>query len=173
MEIIGELIGFVIILYVLYRYVLPLLKQMVADRQTQIQQQVEESDAASIELKAAEQRFESAVSEARNEAARIRDDARADATRIREELKEQAEREVERIKQRGDEQLAAQRDLMARRLRTELGELSMQLAEKLVVEQLSDEKRRAATVDRFLDDLDGMSEGQAAKGKAPAARGGK
>lgn len=162
MEIIAEIVGFIVILFVLYRYVLPLLKGMVADRQTVIQQQVEESDAASIELKAAEQRFESAVSEAKGEAARIRDDARADATRIREELKEQADREVERIKQRGEEQLLSQRDLVARRLRTELGGLSMQLAEKIVVEALGDEKRRSSSVDRFLDDLEQMPARQAA-----------
>jgi F-type H+-transporting ATPase subunit b len=157
MELIGEILGFIVILYVLYRYVLPLLKGMIADRQAVIQQHVEESDAASMELKAAAQRFESAVSEAKNEAARIRDDARADATRIREELKEQAEREVERIKQRGREQLVAQRDQMARHLRAELGGQALQLAEKIVVESLGDEKRRSATVDGFLDDLDRMT----------------
>jgi F-type H+-transporting ATPase subunit b len=151
---IAELVGFVVILFVLYRYVWPVLQKMVRDRQDTVQQQVEEAEKATRELEEAEGRLESAVAEARNEAARIRDDARADSQRIREELVEQAEREVERMKQRGEEQLAALREQIVRRTRAELGGQSMQLAERVVVESLSSDERRSSTVDRFLDDLD-------------------
>ncbi|MCW2721816.1 F0F1 ATP synthase subunit B [Pseudonocardia sp.] len=154
MEIIAELVGFVIIILVLYRFVWPLVKKMVADRQNVVQQQVDDAAEAERKLAEAQQRYDSAVAEARNEAARIRDDARADALSIREELKEQAEAEVERIKQRGEEQLAAERDQVVRQLRSELGAQAMQLAERIVVDQLSDEKRRSTTVDGFLNDID-------------------
>ena len=118
----------------LYRYVRPVLQQMVRDRQDTIQQQVDASEEATRRLPEAEQRFERAEAEARKEIAKIRDDARADATSISEELQEQAEREVERIRQRGQEQLAAQRDQMVRGLRAELGAQAMRLAEQIVVD---------------------------------------
>lgn len=153
---IAEIVGFILVLAVLYRFVLPLVKTMVAKRQDTVQQQVDDAEEATRKLDAAQQRFESAVAEAHTESARIRDDSRAEAARIREELKEQAEREIERIKQRGEEQLAAQRDQVVRQLRAELGGLSMQLAEQVVVESLSDDGARSITVDRFLDDLDEM-----------------
>ena len=102
-----ELAAFVVVLFVLWRYVKPLLQQMVRDRQDQIQQQVDASDEAIRRLQEATRRLEDAEVEARKEVAKIRDDARADATRIAEELQEQADREVERIRQRGQEQLAA------------------------------------------------------------------
>src|SRR3954454_2386940 len=148
--VIAELVGFVVILVVLYRLVVPVLKRMVNERQAAVQRQVDEADEAERKLAEAQQRFDSAVSEARAEAARIRDDARVEATRIREELTAQAEREVERIKQRGEEQLAAQRDQVVRGLRAETGGQSLQLAEQIVVEPLSDDTRRSATVDSFL-----------------------
>ena len=163
-----ELAAFVVVLVVLWRYVKPLVAQMVRDRQDQIQQQVDASDEAVRRLQEATRRLEDAEVEARKEVAKIRDDARADASRIAEELQEQADRDVERIRQRGQEQLAAQRDHMVRGLRAELGGQSMQLAERIVVDLLADDRRRSATVDQFLADLDDLTAGSETS-SAPAA----
>ncbi|MGQ0572952.1 MAG: F0F1 ATP synthase subunit B [Pseudonocardia sp.] len=152
----AEIFAFAVVVFVLYRYVWPLVGKMVRERQDAVQQQVDDADEAERKLAQAQQRFDEAVAEAREEAARIRDDARADAHRLREELKEQADREVERIRQRGEEQLAAQRDHTVRRLRAEIGALSLERAEQQVRESLADEGARSATVDGFLDELDGL-----------------
>jgi F-type H+-transporting ATPase subunit b len=169
LTLIAETVAFLIIVFVLYRYVWPLVKNMATDRQEAIQQQVDESEAAARRLAEAQRRLEAAVAEAREEAARIRDDARADAHRLREELKEQAEREVERIRQRGEEQLAAHRDLTVRRLRAEIGALSLEQAEQRIRETLTDEGARSATVDGFLDELEGLP----GRATVPAAAGGR
>ena len=152
-----ELAAFAVVVFVIWRYVKPLVQQMIRDRQEHIQAQVDASEEAIQRLREAERRFEHAEAEARKEVAKIRDDARADATRIAEELQEQADREVERIRQRGQEQLAAQRDQMVRGLRAELGGQAMQLAERVVVEHLADERHRSATVDQFLADLEDLA----------------
>lgn len=160
--IIAELVGFVVMLVVIYRLVLPIVSRMVRQRQDEVQRLVEEADEAERRLDEAQKRFDSAVAEARDEASRIRDDARVEATRIREELTEQAEREIERIKARSEEQLAAERDQTVRRLQAEIGGQALQLAEQIVVEHLSDERRRSATVDSFLENLEGLPHGSAA-----------
>ncbi|MDQ4036840.1 MAG: F0F1 ATP synthase subunit B [Actinomycetota bacterium] len=154
----AETFGFLIILFVLYRYVWPILSGMATKRQEAIAQQVAESEAAARNLEDAQRRLESALAEARGEVARIRDTARADAERIREELHEQAEREAERIRQRGEEQLVASRDQVVRQVRAELGELMMTLTERITVESLSDEDRKASTVNQFLDELEQMAQ---------------
>lgn len=155
-ETIAELVAFVVILFVLWRYVLPVITRMVQQRQDVVQRQVEEAEEATRELQEAEARLDSAVEQANKEAARIRDDARADAAAIREELIAQAEQEVARIKQRGQDQLAAQRDQVIRGLRAEVGGTSMQLAEGVVRENLDDEAARSATVDEFLSQLENL-----------------
>jgi len=152
----SESFAFLIILFVLYRYVWPILSRMATKRQDEVQQQVDDSEAATRNLEQARSSLESALAEARGEVARIRDGARADAERLREELREQADREVERIRQRGEEQLVAARDQTVRQVRAEIGGLLMQLAERIIVESLSDDERKAATVDHFLDELDQM-----------------
>ena len=161
--IIAELVAFVIILWVLWKYVVPPLSKSLQDRQDMIQKQVEDSEEAQRRLKAAEERYDQALAEARTEAAKIRDNARADGEHIREELREQASAEVERIRQRGEEQLSAQRDQVVRQLRGELGGLSIQLAEKLVGHELADDDRRRSTVDSFLSELDRMPAAGAAQ----------
>ncbi|MDT7601119.1 MAG: F-type H+-transporting ATPase subunit b [Pseudonocardiales bacterium] len=166
--IIAELVAFLIILFVLWKYVVPPLNKSLQARQDMVQKQVEDSEEASRKLKGAEERYDQALAEARTEAAKIRDGARADGERIREELREQATAEVERIRQRGEEQLAAQREQVVRQLRSELGGLSVQLAEQLVGHELSDDASKRSTVDRFLAQLDEMPAKESGSAAAPA-----
>lgn len=168
--IIAELVAFLIILWVLWKYVVPPLSKSLQARQDMVQKQVEDSEQAQRKLKAAEERYDKALAEARTEAAKIRDTARADGERIREELREQATAEVERIRQRGEEQLASQRDQVVRQLRGELGGLAVQLAGQLVGHELADTDSKRSTVDRFLSQLDEMP-GKSG-GAAAAASGG-
>jgi ATP synthase F0 subunit b len=156
MEFIAELVGFVIILFVLWKYVLPVVANMVKNRQEQVQRQVDEAEEATRKLQDAQGRFDNAIQQAEVEAARIRDDARADATRIREELKAQAEAEVDRMLQRGRDQLAAQRDQAVRGLRSEVGSASMELAERVVRQSLTDDDARTASVDSFLSQIESL-----------------
>ena len=153
---VAELVGFALMLFVLWRYVLPLVKNMVTKRQDEIQRQVDEANEATRKLEDAHARFDNAVQQAETEAARIRDDARADATRIREELTAQAEADVERMLQRGQDQLAAQRDQVVRRLRADLGGASLELAERTVRKELDDEGARSASVDSFLSEIENL-----------------
>jgi ATP synthase F0 subunit b len=167
--IIAELVGFAVMIFVLWRYVLPPVARMVEKRQDEVQRQVEEADEARRKLEDAHGRFDNAVQQAEAEAARIRDDARADATRIREELTAQAEAEVERMLQRGQDQLAAQRDQVVRGLRSELGGASMELAERTVRRELSDDGARSASVDSFLSEIENLP---SPRGSQVAAGGG-
>jgi F-type H+-transporting ATPase subunit b len=168
---VGDTVAFLVAIFVIYRYVWPILKKMMDDRQELIGRQAQEAEDAEKALAEAKRKHEHAVTEAEQEASRIRDDGRADATRIREELKEQAEQDVARIRQRGEEQLAAQRDANVRGLRAEIGGLSFELAQKMITESMSGEDQKRASVDGFLDELDGLG-GSGSSGRQPAQTGG-
>jgi ATP synthase F0 subunit b len=154
---IGELVGFIVIILAVWRYVVPPLRRTVRKQQELITAQMKASEDAVAQLAKAEQKYSEAVNDARIEAAKIRDGARADAQRIVVEMREQAEREVARIKQRGEEDLIQQRQLVIRELRARIGELSVDLAGRLVTEHLSADGRRAATVDVLLGELEQMA----------------
>src|SRR5437764_837200 len=128
-----ELIIFAIVLIVLGWYVGPAVAKALRDREEMVEKTIAESQEANAKLTAAEQRqelsakqvadaklaaerlaeaerkYSDALTEARTEAAKIRDAACADAERIVVEMREQADREVTRIKQRAEEDLVTQR----------------------------------------------------------------
>ena len=156
-ELIVGIISFVI-LYVLYRrLVVPRLEAMLDERQRTIQGGIERAEAMQAEAKAALERYQAQLAEARTEAAQIRDQARAEGQQILEELRTQAQEESARIVARGQEQIQAARQQVVNELRGQIGLLAVDLAGRVVGESLTDDARRRGTVDRFLDELDSMA----------------
>ena len=152
-----ELLIFLIVFWVIWRYVVPPVKKAMSERQEMVRRQIEEARRTRERLDEADAKYRELLAQARTEAAKIRDEARAEAGKIKAELREQAEREVAQIRQRGEEQLATQREQVLRQLRAEIGELAVTLAGRIVGESMQDEARRRGTVDRFIDELDAMS----------------
>lgn len=164
---IAELIAFLIILFLLGRYVLPPVQKAMRDRQAMIDKQVEDAAEARRQLAEAEASYQRALTEARTEAAKIRESARAEAQHVVDDLRAQAQEESARIVTRGEEQLARQRGAIVRELRAEIGTLAVELAEKIVDQQLADDARVSATVDAFLSGLEAQDAAQAQAGNQP------
>ena len=167
-EIIIGTITFVIAFFVLARFVWPRFEQVFRARREAIEGGIERAETMQAEAKAALEQYRAQLAEARTEAAQIRDQARAEGQQILEELRAQAQEESARIIARGEEQLAASRQQVVNQLRGEIGALAVDLAGRVVGESLEDQARRSGTVDRFLDQLDGMAVG----GPSPDGRGG-
>jgi F-type H+-transporting ATPase subunit b len=168
-EIIVGLITFGILLFVLVKFVFPQMEKTFVARREAIEGGIERAEAMQAEAKAALDQYRAQLAEARNEAAQIRDAARAEGQQILEELRTQAQEESARIVARGEEQLAANRQQVVNQLRGQIGELAVDLAGRVVGESLADDARRSGTVDRFLDQLDGMSATTAGDGRGGAS----
>jgi F-type H+-transporting ATPase subunit b len=168
-EIIIGLIAFAIVLLVMFKFVAPRFEQVFRARREAIEGGIERAEAMQAEAKAALEQYRAQLAEARTEAAQIRDAARAEGQQILEELRAQAQEESARIVARGEEQLAANRQQVVNELRGQLGALAVELAGRVVGESLADEARRRGTVDRFLDQLEGMTVGADGRGGSPVA----
>ncbi|MGY1689868.1 F0F1 ATP synthase subunit B [Geodermatophilus sp. SYSU D00697] len=158
-EIIIGLIAFAIVFFVFAKFVAPRFEQVFRARREAIEGGIERAEAMQAEAKAALDQYRAQLAEARTEAAQIRDQARAEGQQILEELRAQAQQESARILARGEEQLAASRQQVVNELRGHIGALAVDLAGRVVGESLEDQARRSGTVDRFLDQLDGMAAG--------------
>jgi F-type H+-transporting ATPase subunit b len=170
-EIIVGTITFAIAFFVLGKFVWPRFEQVFRARREAIEGGIERAETMQAEAKAALERYQAQLAEARTEAAQIRDQARAEGQQILEELRAQAQQESARIVARGEEQLATSRQQVVNELRGQIGQLAVELAGRVVGESLEDQARRSGTVDRFLDQLDGMAAGAGA-GASPDGRGG-
>ena len=154
---IGQLIGFLVIIWLVWRYVVPPVKTMMRNQQEAVRAALEESASAAKKLADADAMHAKALEDAKNEAARVTDEAKTDSGRIAEQLREQAGIDAERIKAQGVQQVQLLRQQTIRELRQNLGLESVQRAEELVRAHVTDPAAQAATVDRFLDELEAMS----------------
>ena len=154
---IGQLIGFAVIVWLVWRYVVPPVRRLMTARQDTVRQQLADSAAAAQRLKEASRAHSKAMEDAKLEAKQVVEEAQADAERIAEQLEAQAETDTERIKVQGARQVELLRAQLTRQLRLELGHESVRQAGELVRNFVADSAQQSATVDRFLDELDEMA----------------
>jgi F-type H+-transporting ATPase subunit b len=152
-EVVLGFIAFSVLCFVLMKFVFPMMEKTFAARVDAIEGGIKRAEAAQAEANQLLEQYKQQLAEARTEAARIRDEARADAEGIRQDVLAKAREESDRIIASGNEQLAAQRESIVRQLRSEVGELAVDLAGKIVGESLADEARSRGTVDRFINEL--------------------
>lgn len=149
-----ELIVFVVILFVLGKYVLPRINGALTDRQAAIRREFQEAEQAKADAQAAEEQYRSQIVEARHEAARIREEARQEGAAIIAELREQAQAEADRIVKHAHLQVEAERQQVVQQLRRQVGTMATTLAGRIVGESLEDDARQARTVERFIATLE-------------------
>jgi ATP synthase F0 subunit b len=154
---IGQLVGFAVIVWLVWRYVAPPVRKLMVDRQNTVRQQLADSKAAADRLAEASRAHSKATEDAEAEAQRITEEAQSDAQRIAEQLRAQAESEAERVKVQGTKQVELLRAQLLRQLRMDYGAESVRRAGELVRGFVADPAQQSATVDRFLDDLDAMA----------------
>lgn len=154
---IGQLVGFIVIVFVLVRYVAPPVRAAMKKQQDTIATQLSESEEAKKRLVEAKEAHANAVEEARASASQIREEARGDAQAIAEEMAAQADAEVKRITEHGKTQVALNRASLVRQLRGDLGLASVDLAGQIVRRHLGDVSAQQESIDRVISELEGMA----------------
>jgi F-type H+-transporting ATPase subunit b len=165
-----ELAAFILMFWLLARYVIPPINRAMTARQDAIRSEFEELDQAKQAAKDAEAEFKAQIADARKDAARVREQAREDGAQIIAEMREQAQVEANRIVEHAQAQIAAERQHALTTLRAEVGTLATSLAGRIVGESLADDDRSSRVVDRFLEDLESLDTSQRAS-SGPARNG--
>lgn len=156
-DVVWSLVVFIIVFLLFWKYVLPKFQEVLAEREDRIKGGIERAEVAQKEAKAALEKNNAELAEARAEAAEIREAARARGKEIEAESRARAEEESRRIVEAGEKQLLASREQVVSELRNEMGQNSINLAERLLGTELSDSTRRSNTIDAFLSELDNVS----------------
>ncbi|MDT5067605.1 MAG: F-type H+-transporting ATPase subunit b atpH [Mycobacterium sp.] len=167
---IGQLIGFAVIAFILWRYVVPPVRTLMQKQQDAVRTALAESAAAAKRLAEADAEHAKALENAKAESAKVTDEAKHDSERIAAQLAEQAGIDAERIKAQGAQQIQLMRQQLIRQLRQGLGDEAVQKAADLVRSHVADPAAQAATVDRFLDELDEMAPSSAVVETGATAR---
>ncbi len=153
-EIIAAVVFAGILTFIIAKFVVPRFEATFAERTEAIQGGIEKAEKAQAEAQAALEKYQAQLTEARGEAAKIREDAKAQGAQILAEMREQAQAEAARIKTSAEAQLSAERTQLLGELRREVGGLATTLAGRIVGESLEDDDRARRTVERFLADIE-------------------
>lgn len=148
-----------------YTKVLPTFTRILDERTAKIEGGLNQAQEAQAEADALLADYKAQLSEARTEAARIREEARTEAGQIVSEAKDQAVVDAQRINENAKRQIESERQAAEVSLRGDVGTLATELASKIVGESLEDVARQSRVVDRFLDDLEAATTTTAVKGK--------
>jgi F-type H+-transporting ATPase subunit b len=153
-ELIVGFIAFGLLYFVLKKWAFPAFEKTYAERTAAIEGGLQAAEQAQAEASAALENYQSQLAEARQEAARIREEAREQGAAIIAEMREQAQGEAGRITAANQQQLEVAKQQAIAQLRGQVGTLAVDLASKVVGESLDDDARARATVDRFIADLE-------------------
>lgn len=153
-ELIVGLIAFAILYWIYAKKVVPKMEAMYEERAAAIEGGMQQAEEAQAEARAALEKYNAQLAEARTEANEIREAAREQGASIVAEMRSQAQAEAARITESAKRQVDAERQQAVVQLRQEVGTLSTTLASKIVGESLEDEVRQKGIVDRFLADLE-------------------
>jgi F-type H+-transporting ATPase subunit b len=139
---------------VLWRYVIPPVQQAVNARQEMARKLVSDSEEAKQLLEKAQTAYKTAMADARHGAAQLRAQAEQQRREIVESASTEAEAGAAEIISRGQAQVEAERRQAVRQLKTDVGNLAVDLAEKILGEALADSQRQERLIERFLSHIE-------------------
>jgi F-type H+-transporting ATPase subunit b len=154
MTFVVELMAFLIVLGVLWRYVIPPVQQAVNARQEMARKLVSDREEARQLLEKAQNAYKTAMADARHEAAQLRARAEQQRREIVAGASTAAEAGAAEIISRGQARVEADRRQAIRQLKSDLGNLAVELAEKILGEALADNQRQERLIERFLSHIE-------------------
>lgn len=157
-EVAITLIGFLILLFLVVKFVVPAFERVYRERTEAIEGGLAKAKAAQAEAAAARDEYNQQLESARLEAQKIREEARLEGEKILADFKDRANAESARITESAHRTIEAERSAAVVSLRNEVGALATTLAAKIVGESLDDDARSNRVVDRFLADLESEQE---------------
>ena len=152
-----EAITFAILLFLLYRYVYPPIRDQIQRRQSEIEEAIDEAQKTRQEARELLAEYRRQIAEARGEARQILDEARKQGEAQRERAKREAREEGERIIQRAREEIEREREGALRELRREVADLVIVTTERLIGEEL-DRDGHERLISEALDSLETAGE---------------
>jgi F-type H+-transporting ATPase subunit b len=153
-ELLVGLVAFAIVFFAIVKFVMPAMKKVLAEREAQIQGNLEKADEAKRAAEAELADYRTQLAGARDEANRIIEEARKTAEQLRKDIQTKAEEESQATVARAQEEIRAERDRAFQDLRAQVGEIAVLLAGKVVEKEL-DQGAHERLIDEYIDQVAG------------------
>jgi F-type H+-transporting ATPase subunit b len=148
-----ELAAFLVVLWILGKFILPYITKGMDQRQATIRQALADAEEAKRRAAEAEADYKQAISEARAQARAVVDEANRLAEQMRAERRQQADDEYERTLARARTDIDAQVRQATESLRQQVGDLAISVVEKVLGEGLDPASHRSL-IDRTIAEVE-------------------
>jgi len=151
-------LAFLVVFIVLALVAFPLIIKMVNGRKNYIDESLRKAHEASERLMNIKQEGESILQEAREKQAVILKEAGNTRDTIVEKAQERAKEESARLLNDAKMQIDAEKQNAIREIRSQVAELSVKIAEKILREKLATDEQQMELIDKLMGDISGNKE---------------
>jgi F-type H+-transporting ATPase subunit b len=163
-----EVVAFLAVLFVLWRYVLPPINRAMEKRQEEIRASLEAAERARAEADETRAQRQGILDEARGRAREIVANANANAERLKAEAESQGRQEYERLIASAETEIALARQRAIDDVSVQLGSMVLSVARQVIGREIDAEAHRGL-IDEAVAALR-SSAGTASAGTAAAGR---
>jgi F-type H+-transporting ATPase subunit b len=147
-----QVANFLILAYILARFLFNPLKKMLDERTSQVTKAVDEAQKAAREAEELKSDYEKKRDNIDAEIVALKDEARIVVDETRQQMLQEAYQEIEAMRARAQEELEQQRSDALRLHRNKIGELVASLTQRMMEDILTPQLHQAY-LDAFLDQL--------------------
>ena len=146
-----QIVNFLLLLYLLNRFLFKRVLRLLDERQTRISQGLEDAETAARDRELARAEREAALAEARREAEAMVQRAAKTAEATSAEILAEAKASAEQITARAREEISAEKDRALAEIRGEVADLALEAAGKLIGSEMDGPTQRRL-VKQFLSE---------------------
>lgn len=143
-----QFINFGVLLFILWRFVLPPVQRMLDERRARIQDSLEAAERMRAQATETERMLDEQREEGRRQAQQIIGQAQEIARRIESDARSQAQTDAEALIVRARSEIQLERDGAIAELRREFADITVSAAEKVINQSLDRQAHR-----RLIDDV--------------------
>ena len=140
---IAQLVNFLIVLVVLWKFAYKPIMRMLEEREAKIAKSVADADAIAVRVADLEREREAVITAARKEAQEVMMTAALQSEERKNEMVEAAKREVERVIQKSKEQMTVEREAMLRDVRKDIVDIAMKAAARIIHTDMDEKKSQS------------------------------
>jgi F-type H+-transporting ATPase subunit b len=151
-ELIVGAIAFAVVFFFMWKWVLPRFNAALEERRQLIQGQLETAEQTRQQAEQELTDYRAQLANAREEGNRIIEEARVTADQLRRDIQANAEREAQNTVERAQEEIRAERDRVFSELRTQVAELAVDIAGRVVGKELN-QQAHEQLIDDYIDQV--------------------
>ena len=144
---------FILLIFVLKKYAWKPILNAVNEREQSIEDALKEAEKARLEMQSLQQSNEAILKEAREERERILKEARDMKNKMITEAKEAAATEADKAIVSAKAAIEAEKTAAIAELKNQAASLSIDVAEKILGEELSAENKQTAMIGKIIEDV--------------------